>query len=199
MFLKEQLSNSKCVSSPCAWFTKSIFCLPLTSDHQNVIIARRLSSWHGGISCDWHHQTFRSIYVSFNHIDASCFHFASVTWLRRIFCRTFHEGLSALLMQWLADRLADFQNQQSLLEESPALCCFCLPCLAIRQCWIADNSMFVFLSLHIWTLLFLKWLWDNFVCMCCICGRTTTKWMLAYLKALVAYLKAYVFSKYSDW
>ena len=33
----------------------------------------------------------------------------------------------------------------------------------------------------------------------CICGRTTTKWMFAYLKAFVAYLKAYVFSKYSDW
>jgi hypothetical protein len=35
--------------------------------------------------------------------------------------------------------------------------------------------------------------------MCCICGRTTTKWMVAYLKAFVAYLKAYVFSKFSDW
>ena len=38
--------------------------------------------------------------------------------------------------------------------------------------------------------------------MCCICGRTTTKWMLAYLKAFVtgfvADLKAYVFSKYCD-
>lgn len=33
--------------------------------------------------------------------------------------------------------------------------------------------------------------------MCCICGRTTTKWMLTYLKAFVAYLKAYVFSKYA--
>ncbi len=35
--------------------------------------------------------------------------------------------------------------------------------------------------------------------MCCICGRTTTKWTLAYLKAFIAYLKAYVFSKYSGW
>ena len=34
---------------------------------------------------------------------------------------------------------------------------------------------------------------------CAACGRTTTKWMLAYLKAFVTYLKAYVFSKYSDW
>jgi hypothetical protein len=35
--------------------------------------------------------------------------------------------------------------------------------------------------------------------MCSICGRTATKWMLAYLNAFVAYLKAYTFSKYSDW
>ncbi len=35
--------------------------------------------------------------------------------------------------------------------------------------------------------------------MCCICGRTKTKCMLAYFKAFVAYLKAYVFSKYSGW
>jgi hypothetical protein len=35
--------------------------------------------------------------------------------------------------------------------------------------------------------------------MCCICGRTMTKWMVAYLKAFVAdYLKAYVFSNFSD-
>jgi hypothetical protein len=35
--------------------------------------------------------------------------------------------------------------------------------------------------------------------MCCIFGRTTTKWMVAYLKAFVAYLKAYKFLKFSDW
>jgi len=30
-------------------------------------------------------------------------------------------------------------------------------------------------------------------------GRITTKWMLTYLKAFVAYLKAYVISKYGDY
>ena len=70
-----------------------------------------------------------------------------------------------------------------------------------QQLWIACNPMFGSLALHIWTLLFLIWLWDNFVCMCCICGRTrkdndqvdarlrqrpsgcstTTKWMLTLL------------------
>jgi hypothetical protein len=37
--------------------------------------------------------------------------------------------LSALLMQSLADSLADFWNQQRLFEESPAVCCFGPPCL----------------------------------------------------------------------
>jgi hypothetical protein len=35
--------------------------------------------------------------------------------------------------------------------------------------------------------------------MCYMCGRTMTKWMVAYLKAFVAFLKVYVFSKFSDW
>jgi hypothetical protein len=33
--------------------------------------------WNGGISCDSNQQTFLSIYVSFDHIDVSCFHLAS--------------------------------------------------------------------------------------------------------------------------
>jgi hypothetical protein len=30
-------------------------------------------------------------------------------------------------------------------------------------------------------------------------GRTTTRRMVAYLKAFIAYLKAYVLSEFSDW
>jgi hypothetical protein len=32
---------------------------------------------NGGISCDSNQQTFLQIYVSFKHIDVSCFHLAS--------------------------------------------------------------------------------------------------------------------------
>jgi hypothetical protein len=32
---------------------------------------------NGGVSCDSNQQTFLSIYVSFDHIDVSCFHLAS--------------------------------------------------------------------------------------------------------------------------
>jgi hypothetical protein len=50
--------------------------MPLTSDYQNLL--PEVLKWNGGISCDSNRRTFRSIYVSFDHIDVSCFHLASV-------------------------------------------------------------------------------------------------------------------------
>jgi hypothetical protein len=42
-----------------------------------IIKLPEVLKWNGGISCDSNQQTFLSIYVSFDHIDVSCFHLAS--------------------------------------------------------------------------------------------------------------------------
>jgi hypothetical protein len=42
-----------------------------------ILLLPEVLKWNGGFSCDSNHQTFRSIYVSFDHIDVSCFHLAS--------------------------------------------------------------------------------------------------------------------------
>jgi hypothetical protein len=42
-----------------------------------ILLLPEVLKWNGGISCDSNQQTFRSIYVSFDHIDISCFYLAS--------------------------------------------------------------------------------------------------------------------------
>ena len=80
----------------CGKFCPWLLTTPVT---ELVFTARRFSTWHRGISCDWNCQKFRSTYVSFNSIDDSCFCSASdsrVTWFRSVqrrpfCCMTFHE------------------------------------------------------------------------------------------------------------
>jgi hypothetical protein len=81
-FLPEQLSILKCARSPRACITnlKSMFCLPVSSQHQKCIVVRKFSNWHKKTSCDWDHQTFGSIYIRFNHIDVSYKFFFFATW-----------------------------------------------------------------------------------------------------------------------
>jgi hypothetical protein len=129
-----------------------------------------------------------------------CFRFSSHLIEKRPFCcRTFHEG-------FVSSTDAMISRQAGRFSE-PTACIRRITCgLLLRSALSGNSTALNSLQFDVWVfgiaylnIALFEMALRQFVCMCCICGRTTTKWMLAYLKAFVTYLKAYVSSKYSDW